>query len=71
MAVREQQIRTALERHGPASVAGDRDAERDIYQVNAVCEYPQLSERIQGKENLKSLRGQHSGRRGGLLGVKT
>jgi hypothetical protein len=52
MAMTEQQIRTALEQHGPASAAGDLDAERDIYQENAVCEYPQSGERIHGKENL-------------------
>ena len=52
MAMREQQIRTALEQHGSASAAGDLDAERDIHQENAVCEYPQSGERIQGKENL-------------------
>jgi hypothetical protein len=49
MALREQQIRTAKQ-HGSASAAGDLDAERDIYQENAVCEYPQSDERIHGKE---------------------
>jgi hypothetical protein len=39
IAMREPQIRTALEQHGSASAAGDLDAERDIYQENAVCEY--------------------------------
>ena len=56
MAMREQQIRTALEQHGSASAAGDPDAERDIYQKNAICECPQSGERIHGKEDLKSLR---------------
>ena len=55
MAMREQQIRTALEQHGSASAAGDLDAERDIFQENAVCEYPQSGERVLGKENLESL----------------
>ena len=67
MPMREQQIQTALEQHGSASAAGDLDAERDIYQENAVCEYPQSGERIHGKENLKSLRGHHSGRPGGFI----
>ena len=67
MAMREQQIRTALEQHGSASAAGDLDAERDIHQENAVCEYPQSGERIQGKENLKSLRGNHLGGPGGFI----
>ena len=54
----------ALEQHGSASAAGDLDLERDIYQENTVCEYPQSGERIHGKENLKSLRGHHPGRPG-------
>ena len=52
MAMTEQQIRTALEQHGSASAAGDLGPERNIYQENAVCEYPQSGERIHGKENL-------------------
>ena len=67
MAMREQQIRTALEQHGSASAVSDLDAEHDIYQENAVCEYPQSGERIHGKENLKSLRGHHPGRPGGFI----
>jgi hypothetical protein len=63
----EQQIRTALEQHGSASAAGDLDAERDIYQENAVCEYLQSGERVLGKDNLKSLRGHHPGRPGGFV----
>jgi hypothetical protein len=55
--MREQQIRTVLEQHGSGSAAGDLGAERDIYQENAVCEYPQSGERIHRKEKLKSLRG--------------
>jgi hypothetical protein len=45
----------------------DLDAERDIYQENVVCEYPQSSERIHGNEKLKSLRGHHPGRPGGFI----
>ena len=67
MAMREQQIRTALEQHGSASAGGDLDAERDIHQENAVCEYLQSGERIDGKENLKSLRGDHPGHQGGFI----
>jgi hypothetical protein len=66
MAMRDQQIRTALEQHGSASAAGDLDAERDLYQENEVCEYPQSGERIHGKENLENLRGHHPGRPGGF-----
>jgi hypothetical protein len=64
--VREEQIRATLEQHWSASAAGDLDAEHDIYQENAVCEYPQSGERILGKENLKSLRGHHPGRPSGF-----
>jgi hypothetical protein len=35
-----------------AAWVGDLDAGRDIYQENAVCEYPQSGEAIHGKENL-------------------
>ena len=66
MALGEQQIRAALEQHWSASAAGDLDAEHDIYQDNAVCEYPQSGERILGKENLKNLRGHHPGRPSGF-----
>ncbi len=67
MATREQQIRAVLDQHWSASAAGDLDAEHDIYQENAVCEYPQSGERILGKENLKSLRGHHPGRPSGFV----
>jgi hypothetical protein len=66
MAINEQQIRAALEKHWLASASGDLDAEHDIYQEDAVCEYPQSGERILGRENLKSLRGHHPGRPSGF-----
>jgi hypothetical protein len=66
MATREQQIRAALEQHWSASAAGDLGAEHDIYEENAVCEYPQSGERICGRENLKNLRGHHPGRPAGF-----
>jgi hypothetical protein len=66
MTTEEQQIRATLERHWSASAAGDLDAEHDIYEKNAVCEYPQSGERILGRENLKSLRGHHPGRPSGF-----
>ena len=67
MAKRQQQIRAALEQHWSASAAGDLAAEHEIYQENAVCEYPQSGERILGRENLKSLRGHHPGRPAGFI----
>jgi hypothetical protein len=66
MATGEEQIRAALDRHWSASAAGDLTAEHEIYEENAVCEYPQSGERICGKENLKSLRGHHPGRPAGF-----
>ena len=66
MEMREQQIRAALEQHWSASAAGDLAAEHEIYQENAVCEYPQSGERICGRENLKSLRGHHPDRPSGF-----
>jgi hypothetical protein len=66
MNMTEQQIRTALDQHWSASAAGDLDAEHDIYQENAICDYPQSGERIHGRDNLKSLRGHHPGRPSGF-----
>jgi hypothetical protein len=66
MTMTEQQIRAALDQHWSASAAGNLDAEHDIYQENAICEYPQSGERILGRENLKNLRGHHPGRPSGF-----
>jgi len=66
MTLSEQQIQTALEQHWSASAAGDLAAEHDIYEENVVCEYPQSGERINGRENLKSLRGHHPSRPSGF-----
>jgi hypothetical protein len=66
MATEEQSIRSALEQHWSASAAGDLEAEHNIYQEDAVCEYPQSGERIVGRENLKGLRGHHPGHPSGF-----
>ena len=55
----EQNIRTALDRHWAASAAGDLVAEHQIYHDDAVCEYPQSGEVIQGRSNLQALRSHH------------
>jgi hypothetical protein len=52
-------IQALLERHWAASAAGDVVAEHDIYDENAICEYPQSGERILGRRNLQALRGHH------------
>jgi hypothetical protein len=55
----EAKIRSALDDHWRASAAGDLDAEHDIYDDNAVCEYPQSGERIVGRVSLQALRSHH------------
>lgn len=55
----EEQIREALNAHWLASANGDFDAEHDIYDDDAICDYPQSGERIRGRANLQALRGHH------------
>jgi ketosteroid isomerase-like protein len=55
----EEQIREALNAHWLASANGDLDAEHDIYDDDAICDYPQSGERIRGRVNLQALRGHH------------
>jgi hypothetical protein len=62
----EQQIRDALEQHWRASAAGDTNAEHDIYDEDAVCDYPQSGERILGRANLRALRSHHPGNPSGF-----
>jgi len=38
--------------HWHASAAGDANAEHDIYDDDAICDYPQSGERILGRSNL-------------------
>jgi hypothetical protein len=58
----EEQIRKALDKHWQASVAGDWNAEHDIYADDAICDYPQSGERILGRHNLQALRSHHPGK---------
>jgi hypothetical protein len=62
----EQRLREALDRHWRASACGDVDAEHDIYDENAICEYPQSGERILGRRNLQALRTHHPGKPSGF-----
>ena len=62
----EAQILDALNAHWHASAAGDVDAEHDIYDDNAICEYPQSGERILGRANLQALRSHHPGKPSGF-----
>jgi hypothetical protein len=59
-------IQALLEQHWAASAAGDVVAEHDIYDENAICEYPQSGEIIRGRHNLQALRGHHPGKPGGF-----
>ena len=64
--VQEEQIRAALNRHWQASAAGDANAEHDIYEDDAICDYPQSGERILGRRNLQALRSHHPGNPSGF-----
>ena len=62
----EEEIRAALETHWRASAAGDTNAEHDIYEDDAICDYPQSGERILGRKNLQALRSHHPGKPSGF-----
>jgi hypothetical protein len=64
--MQEEQIREALNKHWQASAAGDAGAEHDIYDDDAVCDYPQSGERILGRSNLQALRSHHPGKPSGF-----
>jgi hypothetical protein len=66
VSVEEQQIREALDAHWRASALGDADAEHDIYDDDAICDYPQSGERILGRRNLQALRSHHPGKPSGF-----
>ncbi len=62
----EGKNREALNAHWSASAAGDLDSEHDIYDDDAICDYPQSGERIRGRINLQALRGHHPGKPSGF-----
>ena len=64
--LKEQQIRAALNRHWHASAVGDVNTEHDIYDDDAICDYPQSGERILGRNNLQALRSHHPGKPSGF-----
>ena len=64
--VQEARLREALDSHWRASAAGDADAEHDIYDDDAICDYPQSGERILGRNNLQALRSHHPGKPSGF-----
>jgi uncharacterized oxidoreductase len=62
----EEQIPSALNAHWQASADGDANAEHDIYDDDAICDYPQSGERILGRSNLQALRSHHPGKPSGF-----
>jgi hypothetical protein len=50
--MQEEQISKVLNAHGHSSAIGDANAEHDIYDDDAISDYPQSGERI----NLQALR---------------
>ena len=54
--MRDEDVRAALRRHWAASDADDFTAEHQIYQDDAVLEYPQSGERIRGRGRIQESR---------------
>jgi hypothetical protein len=54
--MRDQEIREALSRHWAASNAADFASEHDIYEEDAILDYPQSRERIVGRQNTRTTR---------------
>jgi ketosteroid isomerase-like protein len=55
-AVRDLQIRAALDQHWAASDTNDFETEHRIYHEDAVLEYPQSGERTRGRRNILNQR---------------
>jgi hypothetical protein len=64
--MQEDKVREALNLHWQASAAGNADVEHDIYDDDAICDYPQSGERIFGRRNLQALRSHHPGKPSGF-----
>jgi hypothetical protein len=52
----DRAMRAALKRHWDASDAGDFEVEHEIYDEDAVLDYPQSGERIRGRHNIQESR---------------
>ena len=52
----DKEIRAALERHWSASDANDFETEHQIYRDDAVLEYPQSRERLNGRRAIEASR---------------
>ncbi len=55
-AVRDREIRAALDQHWAASDANDFETEHRIYLDDAVLDYPQSGERTRGRSNIQKQR---------------
>ncbi|MDR3555371.1 MAG: nuclear transport factor 2 family protein [Syntrophobacteraceae bacterium] len=55
----DQNIRSAIERHWAASAAADLEEEHNIYDDDALLDYPQSGEHIRGRRNIQGLRAHH------------
>jgi ketosteroid isomerase-like protein len=56
VAMSDDEVRAALQRHWDASDVNDFDTEHEIYRDDAVLEYPQSGERIRGRANIQASR---------------
>ena len=54
--MRDRGLRAALQRHWAASDSNDFAAEHEIYEDDAVLEYPQSGERIRGRRGIQESR---------------
>ena len=54
--MRDHDLRAALQRHWAASDSDDLAAEHEIYEDDAVLEYPQSGERIRGRRGIQESR---------------
>jgi SnoaL-like protein len=52
----DDEVRAALQRHWAASDRDDFDVEHDIYDDQAVLEYPQSGERIRSRRSIQASR---------------
>jgi ketosteroid isomerase-like protein len=54
--MRDQEIREALDQHWTASNSGDFAKEHEIYDEDAVLDYPQSRERLLGRHDIQTAR---------------
>src|ERR1700744_1773657 len=62
----EEKIREALDTHWHASASGDLNAEHDIYDDDAICDYPQSGEKFLDETIFKLFAGNTPGKPSGF-----